>query len=332
MLILQKLTEQVFRIFVIGAFLYLSGCASSEVTPAVAEKPHRQDLYQGQSHVAMSVGSPQSELQALERAMDEERTGNFDKALYSYIQALDFNKSNPETLYKIARIHMAKGNDDIANRAYNETLMLAPQHLLANAELGILEFDQRFYTRARKHLEQAIAIDQQRLNSLDIEQGIEHSIALDELSPLRVYNAIAILEDLENNHDKAKDYFRLVLDFQPQSAVISTNFGYSYYLTGDLVNAEYYFRQALKDDSNFGRAWSNLGLIYIRKGQYGKALVSFEQTMTKADAFNDLGYFLMLEGHYQKAIEMFQKAIDSSPSYFERAQKNLKIALASKMN
>jgi tetratricopeptide (TPR) repeat protein len=40
----------------------------------------------------------------------------------------------------------------------------------------------------------------------------------------------------------------------------------------------------------------------------------------------------MLEGHYQKAIEMFQKAIDSSPSYFERAQKNLKIALASKMN
>jgi tetratricopeptide (TPR) repeat protein len=332
MLILQKLTERVFQIFVIGAFLYLSGCASSEVIPALAEKPNRQDLYQGQSHLALSIGSPQSELQALERAMDEERSGNFDKALYSYIQALDFNKSNPETLYKIARIHVAKGNEDIANRAYNEALILNPLHLLANAELGILEFDQRKYNHARLHLEQAVAIDQQRLNGHDIEKRLEHAIALDELSPLRVYNAIAILEDLENNHDKAKDYFRLVLDFQPQSAVIATNFGYSYYLTGDLINAEYYFRQALKGDSNFGRAWSNLGLIYIRKGQYEKALVSFEQTMTKADAFNDLGYFLMLEGHYPKAIEMFHKAIDSSPSYFERAQKNLKIALASKIN
>jgi tetratricopeptide (TPR) repeat protein len=320
------------RLLFVACVLLLAGCTASKAVPEVADQPKRQDLYQGQTPVAMNLNVPQSEKQALERAEDEERNGNLDKALYGYIQALDFNQTNADTFYHIARVHIAKGNIDIANRAYNEALVINPQHLLANAELGILEIDQRKYTAAREHLEQVVQIDQHRLREGQAEAAEASFIKVDSLSPLRVYNAIAILEDLENHNEMARQYFKLVLDFQPLSSVIATNMGYSHYLTGDLSTAEFYFKQALQAEPSFGRAWSNLGLIYIRKGLYSRALASFEQTMTKADALNDLGYFLMLEGRYEKAVEMFQQAIDSSPSYFERAQKNLKTAEASLLN
>ncbi|MXR69172.1 tetratricopeptide repeat protein [Shewanella sp. JBTF-M18] len=310
----------------------LTGCASTKEEIQVSPKPQRQDLYQGQSQVALGDSVPLSEQDALNRATDAERAGDLDKALYAYIQALDFNQNNADTFYQIARINLAKGNQDIAFKAYNEALIIAPEHRLANAELGILEIDQRQYTLARKHLEKTVKLDQQRLAELKATSVNAGFIALDELSPLRVYNALGILEDLENYHQMARTYFLLVLAFQPKSPVIATNLGYSFYLIGDFEKAEAYLKQALRADPSFDRAWSNLGLVYIRKGLYRKALASFEQTMSTADALNDLGYFLMLEGKYEQAITMFKQAIDSSPTYFERAQKNLKIALASKIN
>ncbi|MFS1423371.1 tetratricopeptide repeat protein [Shewanella sp. 10N.286.48.B5] len=309
----------------------LCGCASVDEDLELTKIPQRQDLYQGKSQIAVG-GSPQSEIEALNQAQDAERSGDLDKALYAYIQALDFNQQNADTFYQIARIHVAKGNKDIALKAYNEALTINPDHRLANAELGILEIDRRQYVLARKHLKKTIFLDQQRLSAIKSKAAGADYTSLDELSPLRVYNALAILEDLENNNEAARTYFRLILAFQPQSAIIATNLGYSFYLVGDFDNAESYLKQALRADPSFTRAWSNLGLVYIRQGNYRRALASFEQTMTTADALNDLGYFLMLEGKYEQAISLFKQAIDTSPTYFERAHKNLKIALASKIN
>lgn len=319
-------------VVVLVFLLILCGCASTNEEAQISPQPQRQDLYKGQSQVTLGASAPMSEQDALNRAIDAERAGNLDKALYAYIQALDFNQNNADTFYQIARINLAKGNQDIAFKAYNEALTIAPEHKLANAELGILEIDQRQYALARIHLEKTVLLDQQRLAEQKNAAANTGYIALDELSPLRVYNALGILEDLENYHQMARTYFLLVLAFQPQSSVIATNLGYSFYLVGDYEKSEVYLKQALRADPSFNRAWSNLGLVYIRQGLYRKALASFEQTMSKADALNDLGYFLMLEGKYEHAITMFKQAIDTSPTYFERAQKNLKIALASKMN
>jgi len=329
-----KLSSRMFNNKLAGALILscvlgLSGCASKPEPTEKAQLPQRKDLFDGQSMlVAQSQTPPQSEQQALELAQKEEQAGRLDKALYLYIQALDFNPSNAETFYRIAHIHTIRGRDDIAYRAYNEALTLNPNFMLAQAEFGIIKIDQREYDQARIHLEKAIALDQQRLQDKQGQTDAQGLLVLDQLSPLKVYNAMGILEDLENHHDKARAYFHLALDFQPYSAVIATNMGYSYYLSGELTVAERFLKQAIQYDSSYQRAWSNLGLVYIRTGQYTKALSTFEQNLSKADALNDLGYFLMLEGKYDRAITLFKQAIDESPSYFEQAQKNLKIAEA----
>lgn len=262
------------------------------------------------------------------KASKEEQSGNLEKALYAYIQALDFNAKNAETFYHIGRIHTMRGNPEIAFRAYNEALALDPNLIMVHADLGVVSMDKRQYREARIHLTKAIELDQKRLASVSVSRMIGNLHVPDRDSPARVYNAIAILDDVQNDHESARKYFRLLLELQPHSAILISNLGYSYYLTGELTSAERYLRQAIREDQNLDRAWTNLGLVYVRKGLYKRALATFEQAMEPADALNDLGYFLMLEGKYQQAIELFERAIDTSPSYFEQAQKNLKRAKA----
>ncbi|WP_299804727.1 tetratricopeptide repeat protein [uncultured Shewanella sp.] len=309
----------------------LSACSSTpEETLAPVKAPERQDLLDvgALSSISADFSAPATEEEALQKAHNEEQSGNLEKALYAYIQALDFNAKNAETFYQIGRIHTMRGNPDIAFKAYNEALAIDPDFMMVHADLGVISMDKRQYRDARLHLEKAIELDQLRLAELEMQQIMGRFIVPNRESPARVYNAIAILEDVENNHQRAREYFRLILELQPHSAVLITNLGYSYYLTGELTMAEKYLRQALREDSRFDRAWTNLGLVYVRKGFYKRALSAFEQTMSPADALNDLGYFLMLEGKYEKAIALFERAIDMSPSYFEQAQKNLRRANA----
>ena len=221
-----------------------------------------------------------------------------------------------------------RGNPEIAFRAYNEALALDPNLIMVHADLGVVSMDKRQYREARIHLAKAIELDQKRLASLSVSRMIGNLYVPDRDSPARVYNAIAILDDVQNKHESAREYFRLLLELQPHSAILISNLGYSYYLTGELAIAEKYLRQAIREDQNLDRAWTNLGLVYVRKGLHKRALATFEQAMEPADALNDLGYFLMLEGKYEQAIELFERAIDTSPSYFEQAQKNLKRAKA----
>ncbi|MGS0724734.1 tetratricopeptide repeat protein [Shewanella sp. 0m-8] len=319
-------------LLVISVLTILQACSSTSDTDqhVPIKAPDRQDLLDAGSlsSITNDLTAPQTEQDALNKAHSEEQSGNLEKALYAYIQALDFNAKNPETFYQIGRIHTMRGNPDIAFKAYNEALALEPNFMMVHADLGVISMDKRQYREARQHLEKAIELDQERLSALDIKRKTVDFWVPNRESPARVYNAIAILEDVENNHQQARAYFKLVLELQPHSPILITNLGYSYYLTGELAMAEKYLRKALQADSNFDRAWTNLGLVYVRKGLHKRALATFEQTMSPADALNDLGYFLMLEGQYEKAIGLFERAIDTSPSYFEQAQKNLRRAKA----
>ncbi|ACJ29385.1 TPR repeat protein [Shewanella piezotolerans WP3] len=315
-------------LFLIGS---LHGCSSTTPEePQEIKAPDRQDLLDAGalSSITSDFEAPKTEADALMKASKEEQSGNLEKALYAYIQALDFNAKNAETFYHIGRIHTMRGNPEIAFRAYNEALALDPNLIMVHADLGVVSMDKRQYREARIHLTKAIELDQKRLASVSVSRMIGNLHVPDRDSPARVYNAIAILDDVQNDHESARKYFRLLLELQPHSAILISNLGYSYYLTGELTSAERYLRQAIREDQNLDRAWTNLGLVYVRKGLYKRALATFEQAMEPADALNDLGYFLMLEGKYQQAIELFERAIDTSPSYFEQAQKNLKRAKA----
>lgn len=309
------------KLFVLLLSLILTSCSSSKVPEQNRDGYARNDLSEKTSLSKNGV-TLQTSAEALKFAQEAEQRGDLDKALYYYIQALQFAPKNAAVLIKIAYIHELRGNKVIAVRAYTEALASDPNLLLAHQGLGVIKMELKKYQEAQEHLQQAILLDQKRLKERGASEKNNY-YELDNGSPIKSYDALAIIEDMNRNFDVARIYYNLVLNYDQNSAMVLSNIGYSYYLTGELTAAERYFRQAINADPKFKRAWTNLGLIFVRKGQYNKAVKTFKQVMNEFDAYNDLGYLVMLDGHLDDAEFFFKKAIDMSPMYFEKAYSNL---------
>lgn len=279
------------------------------------------DLFANRSS-SKNIGRSKSSAEALAGALEAEQKGDLDKALYYYIQSLQFDPENAAVFLKIAQIHEQRGNNSIAVRAYSEAVKNDPTLIPAYQGLGVVHMEMRKYKQAQEYLQKAILLDQKRLSEQDAEKEDEYYL-LDKGSPTNSYNALGILEDMHGNFDLARTYYNLALNANENSANILSNIGYSYYLAGELNSAERYFKRAINVDNQYKRAWTNLGLIYVQKGQYNRAVKTLKQVIEEFEAYNELGYFLMLDGHLEDAEYFFQKAINMSPSYYEKAYSNL---------
>jgi len=268
--------------------------------------------------------SPRNNIQSKEEnltlAEAEAQSNNLKKAIFYYIQALEFDKDDIEILCKIGHIQNSLDSPELAIRAFKQALIVKPDHVPALAQMGIYYFEYKQMEKAKDALERTVKLDQQRLH---INVSFERFIALDSESPLLAYNALAVLSDLSRRHIYAREIFNLLMPISENLSLIYTNMGYSYYLTSNYTLAENFYTKALDINADFERAKLNLGLIYVRTGQYNQALQLFKQVMSTAQAYNDIGYFLLLDGRYQEAEYFLQNAIDLSPSYIERSHINL---------
>jgi len=263
-------------------------------------------------------------------AETEEKNNELKKALFYYIQALDvdspdikeqdIDNENVEILCQIGYLQNRLHNADLAIRAFNKALEINPDYIAALAPVAIYSLERKRTDKARTLLQRTVLLDQQRLKNIDIDKSF---VDLDKHSPLLAYNAYAVVSDLDSHHEYARKIFTLLLKTSQNTPLIYTNLGFSYYLTNDYSLAQSNYKKALDLDANFERAKLNLGLIYVRNGQYNRAIRLFKQVMTDAQAYNDIGYFLMLAGRYKESEYFLQNAVDLSPSYFEKGNVNL---------
>ena len=258
--------------------------------------------------------------QNIKLAKIEQQSHNLEKALFYYLQALEIDEEDIEIFCAIGNIQNSLNSPEFAIRAFKQALTINPDHVPALAAVGIYYLEQKNMDKANLTLERTVKLDQQRLNK---KVSFKHFIALDNESPLLAYNALAVLSDLNSRHDYAREIFKLLISTSENASLIYTNIGYSYYLSHHYILAENYYKKALDVNSGYERAKLNLGLIYVRTGQYNKSIQLFKQVMTIAEAYNDIGYFLLLDGRYQEAEYFLQNAIDLSPTYFEKGNINL---------
>lgn len=262
----------------------------------------------------------QSKAELITLAKKEETKNHLEKAIFYYIQALEIDEPDAEILYQIGSLQNKRNNYPLAIRAFKKALEVNPEYTPALAQMGIYYLERKNMDKARTLLKRTVWLDQQRLHNTNIPASFTE---LDQKSPLLAYNVYAVINDLDSRHEDARKIFNLLLKTQENSPVIYTNLGYSFYLTNNYTLAQSYYKKALDADSNFERAKLNLGLIYVRNGQYNRAVQLFKQVMTDAQAYNDIGYFLMLAGRYKESEYFLQSAIDLSPSYFEKGHINL---------
>lgn len=297
------------KYLIISAFLLFSiismGCSTTSKQNDLSSEPTK---------------ALESKAEMVALAKTEENNNDFKKAIFYYIQALDIDNQDFELLYQIGYLQNRLHNTDLAVRAFNKALEINLDYIPALAQMGIYYLEQKRVDKARVYLKHAVLLDQQRLKNTDTDEGLAD---LDKNSPLLAYNVYAVVNDLDSRHEYAREIFTLLLKTSTNTPLIYTNLGYSYYLTNDYAIAQSNYKKALDLDPNFERAKLNLGLIYVRNGQYNRAIRLFKQVMTDAQAYNDIGYFLMLAGRYEESEYFLQNAIDLSPSYFEKGNINL---------
>lgn len=307
------------QLFTLLALVVLTGCTTTT---------------SGDAPLEMSQMTPDTREEVLNQASTAQQSNQFDKAIVLYAKALDLkpaltteqkNQSatvltNTDIFYEIGLLEVKQANIELARKAFGQVLRDDPSHTLAQTQLGVIYLAQKNKRDAVTLLTKAITTDQQRLSKA--EQLTDYA-QLDDQSPLKAYMGLGVIYDLEGEHSKAMTMFKLILAISTHDPVILTNIGYSHYLSGNLVEAEIYFKKAINIDMQHSRAWGDLGLVYVRKGMYTRALQALKQVMPTAHAYNDIGYFLMLEGRYSEAEYFLQHAIDLSPTYFVKANINL---------
>ncbi|MGH8509849.1 MAG: tetratricopeptide repeat protein [Gammaproteobacteria bacterium] len=258
-------------------------------------------LSQAPSESGAETDAKKAEL-AMLRGDQALRRGNVDQGLLEYVRALRWDPDRFEAHYMIGNIHSYKGNPALAEKAYRRVLDLSEGHAGAAEGLGLALLRQKKYDEADASLKRAVAADAKRW---------------------RAHNGLGVISDMRRDYSAAETHYLAALDVQPGMPMLLTNLGYSKYAAGDWSTAQFYFERALAQDQNHQKAWSNLGLLFVRRGQFGKAMDAFTKIMPEAQASNNVGYLCMMDGKYQLAEQYFVEAIRQSPSYNEAAYRNL---------
>lgn len=312
--------------------MILVGCASSQNTP----KPFENELYDGRPVETFDTeAAPMTEVEAIKRGDYALKGNNTDLALYEYVRSLDFPNAQykDKTLYTIGRIHQARGNFELSEKAYLMALEANPNNIKVLEQLGSNYTKQGDVEQGESYFIRAINADQLRLVSREtialnsISIASIDKLSSDNQSPALAYMGLGILYDVKAQHDVAKALYKHALRIEPKSSKALMNMGYSYYMSGDYDNAKRYTMSALDQDQNNQRAQNNLALIYLASGEEQRALNVFMKFMDAPEALNNVGYFLMLQGKPERAIPYLQQAIDKKPSYYKVANENLERAL-----
>lgn len=138
----------------------------------------------------------------------------------------------------------------------------------------------------------------------------------------RAWNALGHLHDRRKEWSEARACYEKALEGAPRSASVHNNLGFSLILAGQPEQAEKYLVKAIEIERDNKLARSNLRLALAWQGRYQEALAG-AQSEELAAALNNVGYVAMLRGDYVAAEAYLTRAMESSPSHYEAAMRNL---------
>jgi tetratricopeptide (TPR) repeat protein len=141
---------------------------------------------------------------------------------------------------------------------------------------------------------------------------------------LNVSRRLAVLYDRQGDQARALAEYEKALDANPKDADLLNDVGYFYYQRHDAVEAEKWFREAVKQNPKHQRAWVNLGLALGRQGRYEESYEAFAKAVTPAEARYNVGAVLANQG----AQLMQERNYEEARRKHEEAKQALRQALS----
>jgi tetratricopeptide (TPR) repeat protein len=207
--------------------------------------------------------------------------------------------------FKRGELLMDKGMHGEALAEFTAVLEHNPQHAPAHEALGRIYLQNKLHPEAKRHLEKAVAID----------GGLVQSHVL-----------LGTVLNYMDDYEGAVAQFSRAAELSPRSGYIHNNLGLSLVRLGRPDQAVAAFSRALMLGAPADKTANNLGVTLFKLGRMEEALEAFRCAGDEASAYNNMGYAYFLEGDYVEAMRCFEKAIELRPTFYVRADENLKRA------
>ena len=137
------------------------------------------------------------------------------------------------------------------------------------------------------------------------------------------YRLEAMVADSKKNWKKADSFYDIAAGLTTKPSGVYNNWGYSKLNRGDNAGAERLFLQALTYDPQMFTAKNNLVLARAAQHKYDMPVVDMTQ-QERAQLLYTAGLAAVKQGDVAVGKDLLRSAVDTSPSYFEAAERSLK--------
>ena len=110
---------------------------------------------------------------------------------------------------------------------------------------------------------------------------------------------------LTNDNARKEAIYKKTVELYPNDYRAYNNLGMMAYANGDLATAENYFKQAASKSSNAAEVNTNLGLIELTKGNVANAETYLSKSTGANTANEALGNLYIKQGQYDRAVQAF---------------------------
>ena len=286
---------------VMACALGLSGCTKSQLPPLRADLPLASGAQLSPDESRRLENLPAAEV--LQRGKLALASGDYRLAAVYFSTVLNKEPKSVPARLGLGQAALAAGDLGTARTLIDEVLVVEPDSVPALTVRGRI-------LSASGQLDGAIADFSRALKKEPDNTAVLAELAMTfDRIPARVR--------------EAEGLYRKVLELSPDSAAARNNLGFNFLLQGRVEEAVTILSGALALDTKNPRILANLATAYLLKGDKGKALQIFRQTVGEAEAYNNIGYLYMTQSRWDEAESAFRKALELSPRYYVRAGANL---------
>ncbi|MEO6903896.1 MAG: tetratricopeptide repeat protein [Bacteroidia bacterium] len=217
---------------------------------------------------------------------DSKKAAKYINDGYLLATQLNYQKGISQALFCLGNIELTKGNYEQSLLLYNRSLEKAQKindkQIMSNCLNGIgnIYTSKADYVNALEYTKKSLAIRKEINDPIKIGDS---------------YSNMGSIYLMMGNFNQSLFYYLETQKYYEKSASkekfagLLVNIGIIYYYTKDYTKALEYFNRALIDSPNtmlLGRAYGNMGNVYLNLGLYDKADKSYHKAL---NAFEDAG-------------------------------------------
>ena len=258
----------------------------------------------------------------LRAGMANERTGNYEDAVVSYLKGLEAEPNNVELLNSMGFALFQQGKSDEAIVSLEKALTVDPKHFKAHNNMALASIDIGELELAEIHYRESLAVEPQPSIYNDLGYVLERQGMVDEA--IEAYREVLLLDPKsatahynlathlasEKDYVNAESHLRKVIDIQPNTQVYAS-LGAVQWQQGKANDAISSLQSSIQADPTNTGASDSLGKIYLEQGKLGQAESTYRllaENKPSALAFNGLADVLKRAGKSEEARQAMAKA------------------------